>query len=186
MALIAKKGCKACGIIAMEGNGDSTKSDLYKLVEGHLKGMLPVAAISERYASHDAYRGSGNTYNSIRNHTNKHQTLGKATTVKAQVALERKKIKKEMSQRYKHDGHVDTRTQLIEVTMDAIQSGEIKPTATLMGSLLEQERKIEDKQADRELEYAKLFNTYLANPLPAKREWLPDYEEGEIVEPPGE
>lgn len=106
------------------------------------------------------------TKKSIYNHVKKHQAPSKAKLEKKVKQFESKEAYKEIVAETEgrsvavYTNHNDARRTLLERGLEALDSGDMKLTGSVMAQLLKQESDIEEKSKDRSLELMKMFNYF--------------------------
>lgn len=171
MAFKVRGNCKVCITILQESPDDPTKSQLYKFIKDHQIGTKTVAGVARAYPDL--------MYLSIRNHSMKHQAISEHQLVKKKVAVQQKAIAKKAA--IEGIKFSDAQQEILEAGMEALRNGDMKLTANVIAKIAKDIADIEAKKTDQAIELQKLFNTYVANPLPVthgSKEWL----EGEVVE----
>lgn len=155
MAFKHKNGCLTCNLIKQESPKDPKASRMYKLIDMyHLKSQTLTAI-------HSSYPQI--TYLAIRNHALKHQNPSEKQLIKSrEKEIVNDARYKEVST-YKH--HNDNRKELIAKGMEALQSGDMRLTSTVLAQLLKQEADIEEKQKDRSFEVFKMMAKFQSGEL---------------------
>lgn len=167
--------CKACIIIFQEAGDDNpSTSKLYQRFIRVQKNALTLKQLDRDLKA----EGHSINYSGLQNHVKRHQNPdnARALTPQAKVAKTERQVVQALEGKQLH--HSDRRTAALDKLTEMLAAGELKGgTFTALANLLKQESDIEEKAKDRTLEMAKLFNSYIGNPL-AK-----DAIEGEAVEP---
>lgn len=177
MSFKPKTGCHVCERVKA---GDKKLFDRINLSKAFVPGGEALTAIAKDISI---------SYESVYNHTQKHQAPSKAKLAKQIKAKETKEALKEIATQT--DSKVlsvsrhftEDIAELKAHAIEGIRSGDTKVSAAVYAKLIDIEAKLEEKAKDREFELMKMFNYWNAqggNP----QDYLEytDVEEGEIVE----
>lgn len=132
----------------------------------------------------------GLTYESLFNHSKKHQAPNATKLAKRKKEFETKEAFKEIEltgERRKLSAYTNqrsARSELIDRLLEMADKGELKLTGNNLVSLLAQAQKEEEAAKDRNLELMKMFNYFASGTTTTGNGNIPrsaDYEEAEII-----
>lgn len=151
MALMYKKGCKACATIRAENPLHMTEARLYKLINDVYMKRTTLTAVAEAYPI---------SYPGLLNHKKKHQnpsTRDLAKTAKGEVV---KRTRLNEIAELRHQNEVLQTT--INKVMEKLENGDFDDKMTLKDGLYAAKIKgdFELKQVDQQLELAKMYEHF--------------------------
>lgn len=170
-----RKGCATCDKIA---DGDKKLYDRINLSRAFIPGGESVRAIAT---------DTGLSYESVYNHSKKHQAPSKSKLEQKIRNFEAKEKYNEIvaqgSERavVQYTGHADARRELLQKGMEAFERGDMKMGMSHMVAMLGQEQKAEENAKDRSLEMMKMFN-YFASGSGNSGDGSAADDDGEVVE----
>lgn len=131
----------------------------------------------------------GISYESVYNHSKKHQAPSKAKLDKRIKQFETKEKFKDIVTAGEsktvavYAGHVEARREILDRGMKALAAGDLKMSMNAIVSLLAQEQKAEENAKDRSLELMKMFNYFASGSGggAADGPTSPEPVEGEII-----